>query len=142
MKGNLHVRFLEEGEGAIPSSYSAIRRIITDLRFPIQIFLSVNSPRSILFLIEHEKRINRIRVHPCAVCNPCSMSFAPVYTLREQDDNPRFRIFTHIFCIGHIFNHVFCLFLWNKNGTNLLRYLNLFFITPPQTPVRRRLWRI
>jgi hypothetical protein len=26
MKGNLHVRFLEEGEGAIPSSYSAIAR--------------------------------------------------------------------------------------------------------------------
>jgi hypothetical protein len=32
MKGNLHVRFLEEGEGAIPSSYSAIARIFTDLR--------------------------------------------------------------------------------------------------------------
>jgi hypothetical protein len=30
MKGNLHVRFLEEGEGAIPSSYSAIARILTD----------------------------------------------------------------------------------------------------------------
>jgi hypothetical protein len=30
MKGNLHVRFLEEGEGAIPSSYSAIARILAD----------------------------------------------------------------------------------------------------------------
>ena len=30
MKGNFHVRFLEEGEGAIPSSYSAMTRIHTD----------------------------------------------------------------------------------------------------------------
>jgi len=34
MKGNLHVRFLEEGEGAIPSSYSAIARISTDTPNP------------------------------------------------------------------------------------------------------------
>jgi len=30
MKGNFHVRFLEEGKGAISSSYSAIKRIYTD----------------------------------------------------------------------------------------------------------------
>jgi hypothetical protein len=31
MKGNLHVRFLEEGEGAIFPSYSAITRMRADL---------------------------------------------------------------------------------------------------------------
>jgi hypothetical protein len=30
MKGNFHVRFLEEGEGAISPSYSAMTRIHTD----------------------------------------------------------------------------------------------------------------
>jgi len=30
MKGNFHVRFLEEGEGAISPSYSAITRMHTD----------------------------------------------------------------------------------------------------------------
>jgi hypothetical protein len=30
MKGNLHVRFLEEWEGAIPPSYSAMTRIRAD----------------------------------------------------------------------------------------------------------------
>jgi hypothetical protein len=41
MKGNLHVRFLEEGEGAIPSSYSAIARITrmhTDTIDPVFVF--------------------------------------------------------------------------------------------------------
>lgn len=35
------------------------------------------------FLIVHENRFNRIRVHPYDPCNLCSMSFAPVYTFSE-----------------------------------------------------------
>ena len=44
MKGNFHVRFLEEGEGAISPSYSAIRRIFTDLR------ASASSAQSVFYL--------------------------------------------------------------------------------------------
>ena len=38
MKGNLHVRFSEEGKGAISSSYSAIKRIYTDMIDPFFVF--------------------------------------------------------------------------------------------------------
>jgi len=38
MKGNFHVRFLEEGKGAISSSYSAITRMRTDTIDPVFVF--------------------------------------------------------------------------------------------------------
>ena len=38
MKGNFHVRFLEEGEGAISPSYSAITRMFTDTIDPVFVF--------------------------------------------------------------------------------------------------------
>jgi len=44
MKGNFHVRFLEEGEGAISPSYSAIIRIFTD---PC---ISASSAQSVFYL--------------------------------------------------------------------------------------------
>jgi hypothetical protein len=38
MRGNFHVRFLEEGKGAISSSYSAITRMHTDTIDPFFVF--------------------------------------------------------------------------------------------------------
>ena len=49
MKGNLQVRFLEEGEGAIPSSYSAIARIRAGAPSKTQIRQLVQ--------IQHEERL-------------------------------------------------------------------------------------
>jgi hypothetical protein len=44
MKGNFHVRFLEEGEGAISPSYSAI---FTDLRASVSSVQSASSAQSV-----------------------------------------------------------------------------------------------
>lgn len=61
MKGNFHVRFLEEGEGAISPSYSAIGRIFTDNFNP---WVSVSSVKSVFyrvsaFICVHLRLINR-----------------------------------------------------------------------------------
>ena len=56
MKGNFHVRFLEEGEGAISPSYSAMTQIHTD---------------------------GKIRENPFDLCHPCSLTGGVFYPARR-----------------------------------------------------------
>ena len=66
---------------------------VSDSNFSFLSFVNIAMKHYVFsFLIEHEKRIDRIRVHPCDPCNPCSMSFAPVYTFSES---------RHIYTSGH-----------------------------------------
>jgi hypothetical protein len=46
------------------------------------VFFLVSLSAAIGTFTEQENRVNRIHVHPRDPRNPCSRSFAPVYTLR------------------------------------------------------------
>jgi hypothetical protein len=72
MKGNLHVRFLEEWEGAIPPSYSAIGRIFADTHYP---WVSALSAQSVFYPMDNKpqraQRTQRKVETLCALCVLC-----------------------------------------------------------------------